>query len=85
MDTLKTKEFTTTPIEADHNWVRPPKPGHRYFGLSRSHLYALDKAGLIRSISLRQAHHRRGVRLLFVPSIREYLDRLDREQNGAKK
>ena len=77
--------FTTQPIESDENWVRLPRPGERLCGLTRSHLYALYTSGVIRSISLRRPHHKQGVRLLYRPSIHEFLRRLDAEQNGAKK
>src|SRR5438128_2672004 len=76
-------QFTTTPIERDENWVRLPKIKQTLCGLTRSHLYQLCSRGLIRSISLRQPHHKRGVRLLYRPSIHEFLAKLDAEQNGA--
>jgi hypothetical protein len=80
-----TSAFTTTPIEDDDNWTRLPKPGQRLCGLTRSYLYALYKSGEIRSISIRRPHHKRGVRLLYRPSIHEFLAKLDSQQNGAKK
>jgi hypothetical protein len=46
---------------------------HLLFGLRRSTAYHLDKEGLIKSVSLRHENERRGKRLFFVPSIREYL------------
>ena len=75
-------QFTTTPIENDENWVRLPKPGQWLCGLTRSHIYSLIARGLIRSVSIRQPHHKRGVRLVFRPSLHAFLAKLDAEQNG---
>jgi hypothetical protein len=80
-----TSAFTTTPIEDDENWTRLPKPGQRLCGLTRSHLYALYTSGQIRSVSIRRPHHKRGVRLIFRPSLHAFLARLDEQQNGPKK
>jgi hypothetical protein len=79
-------KFTTTPIENDENWVRLPKPGQWLCGLTRSYIYSLIARGLIRSVSIRQPHHKRGVRLVFRPSLHAFLAKLDVEQNeeGAK-
>jgi hypothetical protein len=75
--------FTTQPVEADKNWVRLPKQGGKLCGLTRSHLYSLYTAGIIRSVALCRPHHTRGVRLIFLPSLLRYLESLDKEQNGA--
>jgi hypothetical protein len=75
-------QFRTTPIENDENWVRLPKPGQWLCGLTRSHIYSLIARGLIRSVSIRQPHHKRGIRLVFRPSIHAFLAKLDAEQNG---
>jgi hypothetical protein len=74
--------FTTIPIEQDQNWVRLPRRGERICGLTRGFLYMLVSSGAIRSVSLRRPHHKRGVRLIYRPSLHEFLNKLDREQNG---
>jgi hypothetical protein len=47
---------------------------HLLFGLRRSTAYHLSDEGLIKSVSLRHEHEKRGKRLFHVPSIREYLN-----------
>lgn len=47
---------------------------HLLFGLRRSTAYHLSNEGLIRSVSLKEEGERRGKRLFYVPSIREYLE-----------
>jgi hypothetical protein len=60
------------------------------FGLRRSTAYHLSNEGLIRSVSLREENEKRGKRLFYVPSIREYLhsrlDAAEQDENslGAK-
>jgi hypothetical protein len=44
------------------------------FGIRRSLAYHLVVTGLIKSVSLRERSERRGKRLFYVPSIREYLE-----------
>jgi len=44
------------------------------FGLRRSTAYHLDNEGLIKSVSLAEHGEKRGKRLFYVPSIREYLN-----------
>ena len=43
------------------------------FGISRSHLYRLNQAGLVRSVSLCRPGRKRGRRLFEVASIRELM------------
>jgi hypothetical protein len=51
------------------------------FGLRRSTAYHLYDEGLIKSVSLAEHGEKRGKRLFFVPSIREYLNsKLENEQ-----
>ncbi len=52
----------------------------RLFGLVRSTAYNLAKEGHIKSISLRRKGQARSVRLVSVPSVRAYLNRLLEEQ-----
>jgi hypothetical protein len=50
-----------------------PKPGQRLFGLSRTTLLELSSARKIRSVSIKKPGAVRGIRLIFMPSLREYL------------
>ena len=81
----KAAGFTTTAVQDDEDWVRLPKPGQHLCGFTRSHLYALYTSGQIRSVSIRRPHHKRGIRLLYLPSILAVIKKFDAEQNGAKK
>jgi hypothetical protein len=81
----KAAGFTTTAVQDDGDWVRLPKPGQHLCGFTRSHLYALYTSGQIRSVSIRRLHHKRGIRLLYRPSILAFIKELDAEQNGAKR
>jgi hypothetical protein len=53
--------------------------------MSRSYLYQLCAKGTIRSVTIRQPHNTRGVRLIYRPSIHAFLASLDLAQNGARK
>jgi hypothetical protein len=74
------------PAEYDKTWVRMPKHGPNIHGLSRTALFELGFAGKIR-----WAHHRKpgrikGVRLIWLPSVGQYLDQLaDESQKQAAK
>src|SRR4029453_6069680 len=79
---IQAAQFTAIPIKQNENWVRLARPKERLCGLTRSHLYQLCACGLVRSISIRQPHRQRGVRLVFRPSLHAFLAKLDAEQNG---
>ena len=55
----------------------------RLFGIVRSTAYLLANEGRISTISLRRKGQARSVRLVSVPSVRGYLNRLLAEQNPA--
>ena len=76
--------LTATPVEHDADWVRLPKPGQALCGMTRSYLYQLCAKGTIRSVTIRQPHNTRGVRLIYRPSILAMLASLDLAQNGAR-
>ena len=80
---LTSAVFTAIPIEQDDDWTRLPKPGQFLCGLTRSHIYQLAARGLIRTVSIRQPHHKRGIRLIYKPSIAALIAKLDAEQNRA--
>lgn len=54
-------------------WARLPKKGTTLEGLSRAYLYKLIGAGRVRSLSLAEPGAARGVRLIDLASLREYL------------
>lgn len=61
-------------------WVRAPSRGPEHFtGFSRSKLYELASAGLIRSVSIRQPGQVKGTRLFHLQSILDYIDRCEIE------
>ena len=57
------------------DWVRLPKPRARFYGLSRTTLLELCEAGKIKSTVIRKRHALRGIRLLYLPSLREFLEK----------
>ncbi len=74
--TRRRKQLTTAPVEAGA--VAGPEfirmaDGRKLFGLSRTYLYNLLAAGLIKGVNLRKPGCKTGVRLLSVQSIRDYL------------
>lgn len=75
--------LTAISIAQDADWVRLPRKGETICGLRRSYLFQLCAKGTIRSVTIRQPHNTRGVRLIYKPSILAMLARLDLAQNGA--
>lgn len=63
------------------------RPGdlRRLFSITRSTGYNLIAEGLIASVSLRRKGQARSIRLVSVPSVRAYLNRLLIEQNSDAK
>lgn len=53
----------------------------RLFGITRGTAYVLEKQGRIKTLSLRQRGHVRGVKLVSVPSVRAYLNGLLEKQS----
>ena len=80
-----TDVFTTSENGNDPEWVRPPKVGQTIEGCGRSYLYELIADGLIRSVALRRRNHKRGIRLIHLPSLRKFIAECDRDQNGPAK
>ncbi len=55
-------------------YFRAPVHGHDpIFSLTRSKLYALDAAGLIKSVSLREKQQKRATRLFVTSSVASYI------------
>lgn len=64
----------TSAINYDEDWVRLPKLGCQTLGLGRTYLFNLAKKGLIKSVALRQAGKKRGVRLISLRSVRAFIE-----------
>jgi hypothetical protein len=67
------------------DWARMPKPKERFFGMSRTTILELSQAGLIKTVSIRKPGANKGIRLIFVPSLREFLDKCPQEVNPLGK
>jgi hypothetical protein len=67
------------------DWARMPKPKERFFGMSRTTLLELSQAGLIKTVSIRKPGANKGIRFIFVPSLREFLDKCTHEVNPLGK
>jgi hypothetical protein len=59
-------------------WIRLPKPGQRFMGLTRSTLLeiVLDPESGVPSAVIRKRHAQRGIRLIHRPSLVKYFHRL---------
>jgi predicted DNA-binding transcriptional regulator AlpA len=55
------------------DWARPPKNGQHLEGLSRSYIYRLIESGSVKSMSLTTPGAKKGVRLISVSSLRQWL------------
>jgi hypothetical protein len=63
------------PVSAER-WIRIPSKGYcPNTGLSRSHLFALIAEGEIKSRSLKKPGNTRGPRLVWLPSVFDYIER----------
>lgn len=52
----------------------PAREITRLFGLQRQYLYKLAKEGVLTTVSLRRPGKSKGVRLFYVPSVREFVE-----------
>ncbi len=78
--------FTSESIA--NEWVRLPKagPNHRFWGLSRTTLTELCLSSQVRSTLIKKRGALRGIRLVYLPSLREYLltqGTRDEQQKGG--
>jgi hypothetical protein len=74
------------PAQFDQPWVRMPPVGQFLFGLSRTALFDLVKDGKIRSYHHKKPGRVKGVRLIWLPSLAEYLEQnADESQHPATK
>jgi hypothetical protein len=65
----------TPPPAVAQDWIRLPRPKARFYGLSRTTLLELCESGAIKSVVLRKRHALRGIRLLYLPSLLNFLER----------
>jgi hypothetical protein len=67
-------------------WIRLPRPGEAEprTGLTRGVIARLCNEGKVKGISLADEGKKRGVRLVSLASLLEYLERLAAEQNPTK-
>ncbi len=77
--------FESTPAGAllnDHVWIRLPRPKERLCGFSRTHIGELARSGIVRSVLIKHPGANRGVRLVHLPSLHEFIAKVELEQNG---
>jgi rubredoxin len=59
----------------NERWIRIPSKGYcPHCGLSRSHFFDLIKENKIRSVSLRKPGNIKGPRLVWLPSVFDYIE-----------
>jgi hypothetical protein len=85
----KVQLYTINPIEpADTSQLEPEfcRMGdlRKLFGISRSMAYLLINEGKIKSVSLRRLGNAKGVRLVYVSSVRQYLHSLLEAQSNQQ-
>lgn len=57
-------------------WIRIPREGRcSETGLTRAHYYQLIKSGVIKSACIKQPGKLTGVRLVWLPSVLEFIER----------
>ena len=67
-------------------YFRAPTQGNDpIFSLSRAKLYQLDALGLIKSVSLREKHQQRAVRLFSTQSVADYIANCAARADGRDK
>ena len=86
-------QSTTTPPEPvagrqgtgiENDWFRAPKPGLYIYGISRSYLFQMSRAGILRSMAILVPGKKRGLRLFHRPSLLAFLALQDAQQNGGR-
>lgn len=85
----KVQLYTINPVEpADTSQLEPEfcRMGdlRKLFGITRSMAYLLIDEGKIKSVSLRRHGNAKGVRLVYVASVREYLHSLLETQSNQQ-
>jgi len=75
----------TGELQKNDRWIRLPVRGYcPYTGLSRGHMYRLIGTGVIRSANIVQPGNVRGVRLVWLPSVLEYIERHVEKSSGVQ-
>ena len=64
---------SVSPISLKPEWLRIPE-AIRLFGIGRSTLYELLSGGQIKSASIRKRGNTRGIRLISVDSLMQYIE-----------
>ncbi len=54
-------------------FIRLPKPGGRFYGLSRSYIEELCTSGKVRSSLIKKRGARKGLRLIHLASLRDFI------------
>ncbi len=72
-------------VEAEFTPMPSPSQVEPFSGLRRGLLYQLAREGHIKTVSLRLPGRTRGRRLIVLASLRDYLRRLNEEQNADGK
>jgi hypothetical protein len=85
----KPRLYTLNPVEPDPKLPLTPEFCRMsdlriLFGITRSMAYLLINEGKIKSVSLRCLGNLKGVRLVYVASVREYLNSLLETQNNEQ-
>jgi hypothetical protein len=62
------------------DYVRMPRPKRRFLGMSRTTLEQLGAAGLIEVIAVKRPGLNRGLKLIYLPSLYDYLNGLRASQ-----
>ena len=87
-------QSTTTPPEPvagrhgtgiEDEWFRAPQPGLHIYGISRSYLFQMSRAGILRSMAILVPGKKRGLRLFHRPSLLAFLAAQDAQQNGGSR
>jgi hypothetical protein len=73
LNAVVARSQSKSPQEPSHEMARMPKGKEKLHGFSRSYLYALEKAGLIRTVQVLMPGKSRGIRLVDVASLRAFI------------
>jgi hypothetical protein len=68
-------------LQPEH-YARMPKPGRKFLGMGRTTLQNLADDGYIEVISVQRRGASRGLKLIYLPSLFDYLDGLRRTQSS---
>ena len=72
------------PASTSERWIRLPKSGVcPWCGLSRSHLFELIRTQKVKSVSLRKPGNVKGPRLVWLPSVFQYIEREGQDGMGV--